>query len=42
MGAMLGAASNLRAEPLVVLGGEMLDVSAQRLDVEIAEGQSNS
>ncbi len=40
MGAMLGAASNLRAEPLVVLGGEMLDVSAQRLDVEIAKGQA--
>jgi lipopolysaccharide transport protein LptA len=40
IGAMAGTVSTVRAEPLVVLGGEMLDVSAQRLDVEISKGQA--
>ena len=40
LGVLLGTAPKLRAEPLVALGGEMLDVSAQRLDVEIAKGQA--
>jgi len=40
LGVLFGLAQELRAEPLVALGGEMLDVSAQRLDVEIARGQA--
>jgi len=38
LGVSFGSAPGVRAEPLVTLGGEMLDVSAQRLDVEIAKG----
>lgn len=40
LGGILGTAPRARAEPLMVLGGEMLDISAQRLDVEIAKGQA--
>jgi len=40
LGLVFGISSRVRAEPLVMLGGEMLDVSAQRLDVEIAKGQA--
>jgi lipopolysaccharide export system protein LptA len=35
-----GTSSVTKAEPLAVLGGETLDVSAQRLDVEFSKSQA--
>jgi len=40
LGVLLGVTPKLKAEPLVALGGEMLDISAQRLDVEVTKGQA--